>query len=435
MFKKTRTQLTLLYAGIIGLILVIMALFFYFVLSAVLHKNENDRLSNAAQQALLKWTQYLQKKVVAHVNTDGHELKMEWEYIQADQFGLIVGRDGQIVAHSLKDPNMWLLQVLPSYLTKWVNESQKIKLLNNGETLVYSVSRYQTNDSSQSILYIGLNVSDDVKLLIQMKFLLIISSFVLLVVASVVGYIFAGRAIIPIKHAFKKQQEFTANASHELRTPLSVLQASIEIIEEEKKRLPTLHQSILGSMKDEIRRMIQLAEHLLTLARFESKQVELHYEAFDLHRVIKLVVDKLQIISDEKKIKLLILEKELSRDDFFVGNENQIYQLIYILMDNAIKHSAEQDLVTIQCKYLLKPNRYEIIVSDQGGGIPKEDLPQIFERFYRVDKARSRDSGGTGLGLSIAASIVQIHSGEITVESALDKGSIFRVSLPILMKR
>jgi signal transduction histidine kinase len=114
----------------------------------------------------------------------------------------------------------------------------------------------------------------------------------------------------------------------------------------------------------------------------------------------------------------------------YIGDSGQIHQLIYILLENAIKYSSDHSLVTIECR-TAGLGSYEIIISDQGCGIPEKDIPFIFERFYRVDKARSRDSGGNGIGLAIAASIVNNHGGEITVSSIEDHGSTFHIFLPV----
>src|SRR5665647_26435 len=176
MFKKTRKQLTYFYAGIIGLILVIMAVSFYLVLSTVILKNESDRISKTAQNALQEWTKRTQKHVEDRDSLDGH--KMEWEYIQSDQFALIVGEGGQIISHSLNNQNIELLQTLPGFLKNWTHNSKNVEVVKNGETVIYSIFKYPINNATPNKLYIGLNVSNDMKLLVQMKILLSILSFV-----------------------------------------------------------------------------------------------------------------------------------------------------------------------------------------------------------------------------------------------------------------
>jgi signal transduction histidine kinase len=138
----------------------------------------------------------------------------------------------------------------------------------------------------------------------------------------------------------------------------------------------------------------------------------------------------MQMIAHEREIEVVLLDMNPDNDTLYVGDSGQIQLLIYILLENAIKYSSDHSLVTIECK-TLGLGRYEIIISDQGCGIPQKDIPFIFERFYRVDKARSRDSGGNGIGLAIAATIVNNHGGEITVSSIVNQGSSFHVYLPV----
>jgi signal transduction histidine kinase len=186
-------------------------------------------------------------------------------------------------------------------------------------------------------------------------------------------------------------------------------------------------------MQDEIRRMIQMVKHLLTLARNDSYQQAAIHGAFNIKEVIDVEVNRLQLIAREKEIELVVKDLNPDTDSIYNGDSDQMHQLVYILLENAIKYSSDHSVVTIECK-TLGLGRYEIIISDQGCGIPERDIPFIFERFYRVDKARSRDSGGNGIGLAIAASIVNNHGGEITVSSIVDHGSSFHIYLPVKKK-
>jgi signal transduction histidine kinase len=418
MFKKTRKQLTFIYSGIIGMILIIMTVSFYITLSQVLQQNEKNRIADVAQETL----QALATNSAA---------KMKWDTMESNQFAIVVNANGEILDHSIKDPNSLLLKTVQKKISAHRGHSSHFLISASEElTKQYAIFVFPIKDDSQNILYIGEDVSDDIKLLNQMKLFVGIFSVILLVVATGIGYIFAGRAMIPITKAFKKQQEFTANASHELRTPLSVLLSSTEILEEEKSLLSSVHQQVLNYMQEEIRRMIQMVNHLLALARNDSNQLASSHEAFDINKVISVEVNRMQMIAHEKKIKLVVLDMNPDVDSLYIGDSGQIHQLIYILLENAIKYSSDHSLVTVECK-TLGLGDYEIIISDQGCGIPEKDIPFIFERFYRVDNARSRDSGGNGIGLAIAAAIVNNHAGEITVSSIVNQGSSFHVYLPV----
>lgn len=412
MFKRTRRQLTLIYSGIIGIILVILMISFYIALSEIMHKNEKGRLSDTSQETLREWAQ--------------HNGTMGWESLESNQFAIIVSQNDLIIANSFKDPKSMLLHTVQTKMIEGKGYvSDQIFSANDGSLKKYAIYRFSTPDLSQN-LYIGEDVSNDVKLLLQMKWLLGIFLLVLLIVATAIGYVFAGRAMIPITQAFNKQQEFTANASHELRTPLSVLQSAAEILEEKKDLLPLVHQTALNSMKKEINRMIQMVNHFLMLARNDSNQQVYRYESFDLLAAIYTEVDRAQSLAREKELKISVLENFRDGNSTYYGDSNQIHQLIFILLENAIKYSFLKGTVMIECKSL-GADEFEMVISDQGCGIPEEDIPFIFERFYRVDKARSRDSGGNGLGLAIAASIVQAHGGKIMATSVVNKGSRFRI--------
>lgn len=268
------------------------------------------------------------------------------------------------------------------------------------------------------------------QLLHQMRWTLIVTGILLLGGAALVGYWFSGRAMIPINQSYKRQIDFTTDASHELRTPLSVILSSAEILQEKKESLPAFHQTVLQSMLDEIHRMRRLADDLLTLARsdVEANQ-ERRFQKVGLYGLIREVAERMQIKASAKKVK--IVNRAALEGVYLMGDGDSIRQLFYILLDNAVKYSEEGSEVVVDA-VLDGTNRVVCSVRDYGNGIPKEDLPYVFERFYRADKARSREVEGTGLGLSIAAQIVKMHKGQISVSSSKEQGTLFSVVLPIL---
>jgi signal transduction histidine kinase len=418
MFKKTRKQLTFIYSGIIGMVLVIMTVSFYITLLQVLQQNEKNRIADVAQETLQAWNA-------------NPAAAMKWDTMESNQFALVVNANGEILDYSIKDPNSQLIQTIQKRISERRGYKSHFFIAANEErTSQYAIFGFPIKDGSQNILYLGEDVREDIKLLNQMKLLVVIFSVILLVVATGIGYIFAGRAMVPITKAFKKQQEFTANASHELRTPLSVLLSSAEILEEQKSQLSSIHQQVLNNMQEEIRRMIQMVEHLLILARNDSNQQSSSYESFDIKEVIYAEVKRIEIIALEKQIEFVVMDLSPDNAMLYVGDSGHIHLLIYILLENAVKYSPDNSLVTIKCN-TLGVDRCEIIISDQGYGIPQKDIPFIFDRFYRVDKARSRDSGGNGIGLAIAAAIVNNHGGKITVSSVINQGSSFHIYLPV----
>lgn len=223
-----------------------------------------------------------------------------------------------------------------------------------------------------------------------------------------------------LKESFKKQEQFVSDASHELKTPLSIIKSYAELLKRRGKANPELITESIDVIEQEAERMLLLVNQLLDLAK--NKQAFPH-EPIDLVPLVKKVH---RIFADayDRKIHLNIAEKSV----LIKGNEKQIEQVVYILLSNAIKYSEKE----IALHLYVKQQFAVLDVIDKGIGIPEEEQKRIFDRFYRIDKARSRQTGGTGLGLAIANEIVKHHGGTIEVVSEIGKGSTFTVNIPML---
>lgn len=240
------------------------------------------------------------------------------------------------------------------------------------------------------------------------------------------SYYLAKRAMIPIEAAWDKQQRFVADASHELRSPLTGIYSNAELmlrhpthtIEQEGRRIHTI-------MK-EASRMTKLISSLLTLARSDANKTELQLSTVDFSELIEVVSEHFRPFEELENIQL---EVEVAPGLHLLGDGDRLHQLLVILMDNAFKYTAAGGRVTVTARQVDKQIAFSI--RDTGCGISPENLPHIFDRFFREDKARSRDKGGIGLGLSIAKWIAEIHGGKIAVESEPGQGTTFKVSLPV----
>lgn len=223
-----------------------------------------------------------------------------------------------------------------------------------------------------------------------------------------------------LKESFKKQEQFVSDASHELKTPLSIIKSYAELLKRRGKANPELITESIDVIEQEAERMQLLVNQLLDLAK--NKQAFPH-EPIDLVPLVKKVH---RIFADayDRKFHLDIAEKSV----LIKGNEKQIEQVVYILLSNAIKYSEKE----IALHLYVKQQFAVLDVIDKGIGISEEEQKRIFDRFYRVDKARSRQTGGTGLGLAIANEIVKHHGGTIEVVSEIGKGSTFTVNIPML---
>jgi two-component system sensor histidine kinase CiaH len=246
------------------------------------------------------------------------------------------------------------------------------------------------------------------------------------VLAILAGFFLAGRALIPILSSWNKQQRFVADASHELRTPLAIMQTNTEMLLRYPKHTIEEESEHISVILKELRRMISLVSDLLTLARSESNQLQIKHQSFLLDQTINEMLEHYCLFAEMNNINIYsTIEKQIP----FLGDEERIRQLLVILLDNAIKYTPEQGKITVTCYQ----HRHfaEICIKDTGMGISKQDLPLIFDRFYRGDKVRSRSEGGYGLGLSIAKWIVEAHKGEIRVESHFGIGTHFILTVPL----
>jgi heavy metal sensor kinase len=229
-----------------------------------------------------------------------------------------------------------------------------------------------------------------------------------------------------LESAFKRIVQFTSDASHELRTPVAIIRTTAELMQEQKRSIAE-YEEANAQILSEAERTSNLIEELLTLARADSQAADFSFAEVDLSEVTREAIASAAALAQSKDI---LLRSEIPRTAIIIiGDANAIRRLILVLLDNAIKYSMAGTgiLTTVS----IQEESAIIAVEDEGIGISAQDLPHIFERFYRADKARSREMGGAGLGLSIARLIAEAHSARIAVESTLGEGSTFRVAFPL----
>jgi heavy metal sensor kinase len=228
-----------------------------------------------------------------------------------------------------------------------------------------------------------------------------------------------------LRDSFARVRQFSADASHELRTPLTIMRGEIELALRSTKT-PDEYRRVLESSLEEILRLTSIIDNLLTLAKADRGQFETNFSEVDLKQLVEELFEDSEILAENKQITVSL---RLLDPVTIVGDRVRLRQLFLNLIDNAIKYTPSGGSVTIAVERADGDVVFE--VADTGIGIPPEEVGKIFDRFYRVDKARSREMGGTGLGLSIAKWIAEIHRGTIIVKSEPQKGSTFTVKLPM----
>jgi two-component system phosphate regulon sensor histidine kinase PhoR len=240
------------------------------------------------------------------------------------------------------------------------------------------------------------------------------------------GAIVVFHDITRLKGLEKIRQDFVANVSHELRTPLTTIKGYVETLLEGALKEEVASQFV-QVIKRHTDRLTKIVEDLLMLSKIESKEFQLKMEVISLRDLIDDVIDFVKEPAEKKKIS--ISQSAIPPSLAVEADRNYLEQISINLLDNAIKYTPEGGRITIS---VIEKDQREVLVSvqDTGIGIPKEDLPRIFERFYRVDKGRSQELGGTGLGLSIVKHLVQAHGGKVWVDSQPGKGSTFYFTLP-----
>lgn len=423
MFDKLRLKLTIIYTGIFSLLVVMIVTGCIILLGHSVLTHEKQEM----------------RELIIH---EGEEFVASGE-LPVSKHSIEVGRE---LAYMLQPGSDMLLhdqvngspvgQQLLALRSEWPQHDRKVKWVTlrdaNDRLWIYLIGRDQILDGNAIVatLYMFKDLSDYYYEEKGEILWLVLMSLFFICCGAGVGYYLAGRSIKPIREMFKRQREFVADASHELRTPLTVMGIAAEGMEgDTDSNFSEFTVDTLKTMRIEIKWMNNLVAALLSLARNDAGAGDLKLEQVNFNVLFEQTLGTLSMLAEQKGLKL---EQRLAQERLIIwGDRMRLEQLLTILVDNAIKYSA-RGTVTVSA---LRQNRQLVIkVEDEGIGIDTQDIERIFERFYRVDKARTRAEGGFGLGLPIAKLIVEQHQGTIEVESKKNGGSSFIVKLPLTVQ-
>ncbi len=420
-----------------AVIFIIFGIFIFFLVKNIAYSNINKSLYDSKDQLL---------------EIDNDHINI---VINSGEFGEIYTRDliqdaiktyqDKIITRRIVNPN--IIVILRDMDGNIVNENDLLRMDEYFEDISFNKNNlnkiYELKIGNQ-YSYRGLNFIfegndvidsryvqllmnvDSEKAIVNNYFQIISASIVVGIVCSFfASVVLSKKTLKPLEENVIRQMEFVQNVSHELRTPLTIIQAKQELLLQEPNAKIIDKSEDISLTLNETKRLTKLVKDLLILSRADSNKLVIQKENINIDEYIKGIISPYKEIAEmEGKNIELDLNYKLDID----VDTNKIYQLLIILLDNAIKYTEENDVIKI--KTYMKDNKCVIEVSDTGIGVSEEGLKRIFERFYREDTARSRETGGSGLGLSIANYIVTAHGGTIKASHNLPKGTVFTIRLP-----
>lgn len=391
MFKKLHRQLVISNSILLSLVLVIIFTGFYFVISNLFIYRNYEEMNYLANQGSIK-----QNNIMGFILVN-------------EKFGI-----QEIYApyqNEIEEIKNWVKE-LKSY--DIFDESHGYFEYNGNKI------RYVINKKGLDTTYVFLECSNERIFLFQIQKSLIIVAVISICLLIFISHIIAKKALIPIKNAFYRQQEFVQDASHELRTPLAIIKTNAEIVEQ---CVDDEGKEWLENINFEVDRMVRLVSDLSYVARSNINDKEQSIEIVNISKDALRCARSFEPRMQQKKLRF---KYDIEENLLLKGNEHKIKQLIEIFLDNAYKYTPEEGMVNLS---LFRSTKNNVIlkISDSGIGISKADQKYIFKRFYRVDKSRNRKTGGSGLGLSIADCIIKEHNAQVTIDSEENKGTTFTI--------
>lgn len=294
----------------------------------------------------------------------------------------------------------------------------------NNEYNYRCINYMEQRDGETYYIQVLINVDAEEDIMKSFKTILVIALIISVALALGASYILSSTTLKPIIESWKKQTEFVQNASHELRTPLTIIQAKQELLLESPNSKIIDKSEDISITLSETRRLSKLVKDLMELARSDSNKTKLEKTNTDIDELIKHVTEP---FSEMAKVQGKELKLDLNFNHTINIDSNKIHELLVIILDNSMKYTEKGDSITIKTEE--KDGKLNLDIADTGIGISDEAIKHIFDRFYREDKARSRETGGSGLGLSIAESIVTEHGGTIKATHNKPKGTVIKIKL------
>jgi signal transduction histidine kinase len=433
LFRGLRVRLTLWYCGVLGAALVLFGVALYLGTQYALMQPVQDATKNHAEMHAHQWQgegrsqdacpSFAPQGQFGPLPHDG-QFSLPEIIICFDQSGNLLqgenttGLPQAFLSNSLAEQ---ALQSSTGCFSDTIDTGDP-----NGRIYRYAQVVWNQSGGVAGVVVAGESIKAQDNALSTLLTLLLSIGGGALLCAGLGGLFLANRALAPARLAWANQQRFIADASHELRTPLTLMRADAEVLLRGRQRMDAEDADLLDDIVVEANHMARITTDLLTLARLDNQATHREHEVIDLASLAGKVVRRVQSLADQQNI---ILHEEYTRHAYVIGDPGLLEQAVLVLLDNAIKYNRPAGSIRINVS--IQQEHALLKVQDSGIGITAEHLPYLGERFYRVDKARSRAAGGTGLGLSIARGIASAHDGQLTLESLPGQGTIATLSLPL----
>jgi len=458
-------RLVLWYVGLLTVIFSVLCIFLYLDLRRSLVsdlRRAQVRRSHQIANTLLENVQSTGEAFVARRAEDSFEPEANGRFMR-------ITRDTGAVMYISGRPSNgdFNPEEIPAAPVSSDPEASRTIKLKGGKSMIVDAFRYEAPDKSIFLVEAGESLDFPEAILEHLLVLLAVGLPLAVVIVAGGGYLLLRRALAPVEQitraaeritqhnlserlpvaqtgdelqglsvalnrmitrlddAFRNSQRFVADASHDLRTPVTILRGELEGLADDALLEPELRERI-ASLLDEVLHLGKIVEQLFTLSRLDAGEMQTEWTTFDLAELCRTTAEQMSLLAVDKSITLACPSAGIVR---VRGNRVRLKQLIVNLLDNAIKYTGNGGAVDLRVNVINGSAVLEVV--DRGIGIPQEALPYIFERFYRVDPARSSDSEGAGLGLSIVKAICIAHGAAIEATSALGRGSTFRVTIPL----
>lgn len=459
-----RTRVTTWYVGLLATALVVFGAALYFGVRGYLRTSLEHSMSGDAKAIAANFVAFEEEKGVPWM---AGEVAEAYAPEHSGRFIRITRQDGRVLYQSgdTRDPYIVASQItLPT--VQEAKESFRQEVQDGGRLLIFSLP-YSTASGTRYLIETGGSLVQIDRVLSSLRRILLLITPLILVAAALGGHLLMTRPLRPLielteqaerigthqlgerlsviatgdemerlslslnrmisrlEDALDHNRRFSADVSHELRTPLTILKGELEQVVQ-APQLPDSMRESVGSSLEEIDRMTKIVENLLTISRLDSGADAIVRQTVDLSLLAQWTVDQMHLLAEEKEIAI---RSTHASSALVLADPSRIKQVLVNLLDNAIKYTPQHGEICVSVTAI--QNTAILEVRDTGIGIPPESLSNVFERFYRSDKARSRESGGTGLGLSIVQAICNAHGGSVGIQSVEGKGTTVRVELPL----